>query len=282
MRVKIMFSTAILLCIMILSGCTGRQCLDNDKYSDKVKMQQAISQDVMNNGTENKIDNTPNKIDVYSQFIQRKDRSLILTSRGYMRRFAIEGGTASDILGIEPEVEKKPEDHKSQEQIHKDTVNKNKEEYPVPKGLSNIPEYDSYIDQRIEHYSKQLGVDADIIRGMVMKESTFNPKAKNGRGYGLLQLEPACCEEMGVYYPCTDIDENLRAGIGYFKKQLDQFGDVRLALAAYNYGPPRVQRLMKKYGSNYESIESKLPSLTREHVKKVLGYSRVFRQQNNN
>lgn len=40
-----------------------------------------------------------------------------------------------------------------------------------------------------------------------------------------------------------DVDENLNGGADYLARQLTRFGDVRLALAAYNAGPARVARL---------------------------------------
>ena len=152
-----------------------------------------------------------------------------------------------------------------------------------PKALTfsgpEIPEHNVYIDQSIARIAKEIGIDPYIVAAMVWKESTFNPKAKGG-GYGLLQLESACCREIGVRYPCTDIDENLWAGSVYYKEQLDNFGDERIALAAYNYGPPRVERLLEKYGYTYENIEKHLPFITRNHVKVVLEYREIFKELN--
>jgi soluble lytic murein transglycosylase-like protein len=143
----------------------------------------------------------------------------------------------------------------------------------------NIPRYDPYINERIEHYAKGNDIDVDLVRGMVLKESTFNPMEHTGRAWGLLQLEPPACRDMGVQYPCTDIDLNLKAGTGYFKKRLDDFKDTRIALAAYNCGPSRVEKLIRTYGNDYENIKPHLPKITREYVCKVIEYQKVFKQK---
>lgn len=155
---------------------------------------------------------------------------------------------------------------------------------PEPKPLTfsgpNIPEHDQYIDERIAFYAKDRGVDPFLLAGMAWKESTFNPNAKGGNGFGLLQLEPGACETMGVGYPCTDINQNLWAGAGYYKLQLDKFGDERVALAAYNCGPTRVTYLVQTYGNTYEDIKPYLPRITRYHVYKVFEYREIFKQLN--
>ena len=46
--------------------------------------------------------------------------------------------------------------------------------------------------------------------------------------------------ELGV--EPRDISDNIRGGALYFRRQLDRFGSVPLALAAYNAGPGAVLR----------------------------------------
>jgi len=53
---------------------------------------------------------------------------------------------------------------------------------------------------------------------------------------------PATARELGVTDP-LDAVANLAGGADYLARQLVRFGDVRLALAAYNAGPERVARL---------------------------------------
>lgn len=53
---------------------------------------------------------------------------------------------------------------------------------------------------------------------------------------------PATAQELGVA-DRFDPAENLRGGADYLARQLKRFGDLRLALAAYNAGPGRVAAL---------------------------------------
>ncbi|MGE5328384.1 MAG: lytic transglycosylase domain-containing protein [Deltaproteobacteria bacterium] len=144
--------------------------------------------------------------------------------------------------------------------------------------LEITPIHDAIIDIEIRKCAQEFNVDEALIAALVMQESKFNPHAHFGRGYGLMQLEPPCCKAMDVPYPCTDIHQNLWAGTGYLKKQLDSFGDnPKIALAAYNFGPTAVGKLVKNYGSNYENIERSLPYTTQQHVKEVMEYYSAYK-----
>ena len=59
---------------------------------------------------------------------------------------------------------------------------------------------------------------------------------------GLTQLMPGTALELGVRDRFDPV-ENLRGGADYLARQIRRFGDLRLALAAYNAGPARVARL---------------------------------------
>ena len=77
--------------------------------------------------------------------------------------------------------------------------------------------------------------DAMIIRESGYQASIYSPK----NAFGLTQLMPGTAEGLGVNR--YDIEQNLRGGARYLRQQLDRFGQVHLALAAYNAGPGRVR-----------------------------------------
>ena len=88
-------------------------------------------------------------------------------------------------------------------------------------------------------------VDARLLKGVLWQESRFchvdaagetltSPKGALGIG----QLMPETAAELGV--DPYDLDENLSGSARYLAAQLERFGSVQLALAAYNAGPSRV------------------------------------------
>lgn len=122
----------------------------------------------------------------------------------------------------------------------------------------------------INEVAKKQGVKADLVTAIIQVESNFNPRAKSSAGaQGLMQLMPATAKELGVRNP-LDPRQNVDGGTRYIKQMLKKYDDVRLALAAYNWGPGNVDRALKKYGNSYEAIEKHMPKETRNYVPKVL------------
>jgi len=87
------------------------------------------------------------------------------------------------------------------------------------------------------------GLDPKLLHALVLTESAYRPDARSPAGAGgLTQLMPATALELGVRDRFDPI-ENLKGGADYLARQILRFGDLRLALAAYNAGPARVERL---------------------------------------
>ncbi|MCP4702633.1 MAG: lytic transglycosylase domain-containing protein [Gammaproteobacteria bacterium] len=90
------------------------------------------------------------------------------------------------------------------------------------------------------------GVDPMLLRALVARESSWNPRAVSPKGAaGLTQLMPATAKHECGLLPEAIFEpaRNLDCGARYFAKQLRRFKSVELALAAYNSGPARVARL---------------------------------------
>src|SRR5688572_11177863 len=82
-----------------------------------------------------------------------------------------------------------------------------------------------------------VGIDVNLVKAVAHVESSWNPKAKSVKGAkGLMQLMSAVCKDEGVTDPLDPL-QNAIAGARFLKKLIKRFGDVRLALAAYNWGP---------------------------------------------
>lgn len=79
-----------------------------------------------------------------------------------------------------------------------------------------------------------------LFDAMIIQESRYDPQAVSPKSaLGLAQLMPATAKELGV--DAHDPVQNLVGGARYLRQQLDRFGKVHLALAAYNAGAGRIR-----------------------------------------
>jgi soluble lytic murein transglycosylase-like protein len=125
--------------------------------------------------------------------------------------------------------------------------------------------YDEMIQNACAHYN----MDPALVKAVIKAESGFNAQAISHSGaQGLMQLMPRTANALGVSDPLEPY-QNIMGGTRYLKGQMDRFGDVRMALAAYNAGPAAVTR----YGGVPPYRE------TQNYVNKVLLYREQFSSQ---
>ncbi len=99
-------------------------------------------------------------------------------------------------------------------------------------------------DHIISHYCRIYGMDQELVKLIIEKESNFNPRAVSKSGaVGLMQLMPETARLLGVK-DVYDPWENIKGGVKFLRSLFDLFGgDLELVLAAYHAGPGRVKRL---------------------------------------
>ena len=107
------------------------------------------------------------------------------------------------------------------------------------------------ISSFIEAESRRYGYDPELILAMIFTESSFRNRAVSDDGaVGLMQIIPDTGRELAESSqvawrgtePLFDPFVNIHLGIQYLKMMHQKFGDLRLALEAYNQGPNRVLR----------------------------------------
>lgn len=113
----------------------------------------------------------------------------------------------------------------------------------------------------IREASHRYGVPVGVIERVIKAESAGNPTARSPMGaVGLMQLMPQTARGLGVENP-LDPRENIMGGTKYLREQMNHFGSLRKALAAYNAGPAAVT----KYGGVPPFHE------TQAYVNEILG-----------
>ncbi|MDQ1850590.1 lytic transglycosylase domain-containing protein [Gemmobacter fulvus] len=105
-------------------------------------------------------------------------------------------------------------------------------------------------------------------QSLVKQESGFSIGARSPVGaFGLTQVMPGTARDLGIY-PAYYDDPMLQldGGARYFLAQLNKFGSVPLALAAYNAGPGNVS----KYGGIPPFKE------TQDYVVRITGFFNAY------
>ncbi|QPJ63800.1 MAG: lytic transglycosylase domain-containing protein [Candidatus Nitronauta litoralis] len=128
------------------------------------------------------------------------------------------------------------------------------------------------VQQIIFDESVKYGFDPLFLTAVIVTESSFNKRAKSSRGaLGLMQIRPATArglvgevdatgdEPLSLYDP----EQNVALGAYYLSKLIARFGDLKLALEAYNHGPSRLGRILRK-GKRPTRYSSKVLRLYKE------------------
>ena len=102
------------------------------------------------------------------------------------------------------------------------------------------------VNESIDRWAARYGVSRRLAHAVAWTESGNNPQARSQAGaFGVMQVQPATwrqTERLLGQQVAQTTDGNVRIGIAYLREMLREFGDVRLALAAYNQGPTSLRR----------------------------------------
>jgi len=91
---------------------------------------------------------------------------------------------------------------------------------PALAGPPLYPNETPELRQKINYWSDYYHVPRPLVHRLAIRESTHNPRARNGPYYGLLQILPATARGMGFRGQPTDLldaDTNLKYGVKYLR-----------------------------------------------------------------
>ena len=123
------------------------------------------------------------------------------------------------------------------------------------------------IDEIVSEIATKFSIESSLVKAIILAESNCNPLAVSRKGaQGLMQLMPSTAKDMKVTN-AFDPRENILGGVKYIKGLLASYGDLKLALAAYNAGPGAVQK--------YAGIPPYRETIN--YVERVIGYYYKFK-----
>ena len=133
-----------------------------------------------------------------------------------------------------------------------------------------------------EKYIEELGLPQEL-KNIAVIESALSPKIESPVGArGLWQFMPATARLYGLVIDdyvderCDPVKSTI-AGLTYLKDLYQKYDDWKLAMAAYNCGPGRVDKSIKRAGKEtFEGIKKYLPKETRDYIAKFFAMSYVM------
>lgn len=135
-----------------------------------------------------------------------------------------------------------------------------------PGSVGPAPVSPSVLDSHFEAASKATGLPVELLKRVAGTESNFNPNAVSPAGAGgVMQLMPGTAQGLGVQN-VFDAGKNIMGGAQYLRQQIDKYGNLPHALAAYNWGPGNVDGWLKAGGD-----PSRLPAETQGYISKIAG-----------
>lgn len=125
--------------------------------------------------------------------------------------------------------------------------------------------------------SQRYGFDPELIIAIISTESSFYNWSTSPKGaIGLMQMIPTTAKEVadltkvswkGEGEPLFDPFINIKLGIHYLWTLYTRFGDLPLALTAYNYGPSNVVRWVEAG----DQVPKKYADKVLKHYQALLG-----------
>ncbi|GIP35811.1 lytic transglycosylase domain-containing protein [Paenibacillus sp. J2TS4] len=132
-------------------------------------------------------------------------------------------------------------------------------------------------DPIIHEASMKYGVETSLIKAVIHAESSYNAYAQSHAGAkGLMQLMDGTARGLGVT-DSFDPEQNIHGGTRYLSSLLAKYnGQEAVALAAYNAGPGRIDRLGIANEADLRAKFNLLPGETQKYITKVMDLKQTY------
>ena len=152
--------------------------------------------------------------------------------------------------------------------------------------------YPKTYSEIISVYAEEYDVEENLIYAVIKAESNFDSQAVSNReAIGLMQIVEETAidvanknhidlDKENIVEELLDIDNNINLGTKYLSTLLIQYGNIEVALAAYNAGIGTVnnwidKQIIKADGSDIENVPYKE---TNNYVRKILRDYRIYNE----
>lgn len=142
----------------------------------------------------------------------------------------------------------------------------------------------------VQKYAQEYNVDENLIYALIKAESNFNSNAKSSKdAIGLMQLMESTaqdvCKKTDLQISSDELNEkllepdiNINIGTKYLSILIQKYGNIEIAITAYNAGIGTVDNWIEKGiinsdGSNVENIPYKE---TNNYVRKILRDYKIY------
>ena len=150
--------------------------------------------------------------------------------------------------------------------------------------------YPKKYEEYVSIYADKYQVEENLIFALIKAESNFDKDSVSNKGaIGLMQLMEETAidvanknnielDEENIREDLLKIDKNIDIGTKYLGMMLDRYGNIEIALAAYNAGIGTVDNWIEKGiinsdGSNIENIPYKETNI---YVRKILRDYKIY------
>ncbi len=152
--------------------------------------------------------------------------------------------------------------------------------------------YPKTYSEIVSVYAEEYDVEENLIYAVIKAESNFESQAvSNKDAIGLMQIVEETAVDVAkknnieintenIEEEILDIDNNINIGTKYLSTLLTQYGNIEVALAAYNAGIGTVnnwieKQVIKADGSDIENIPYKE---TNNYVRKILRDYHIYNE----